>query len=185
MAENVYEILKSEHPKLVEEVLDKNDSISTFLMLVYSHLLNISVEKPQDPKDMYFEVQIREKQTNPCPLLIVKVLYKPSTDDSVSMSMDKIPFKRNMNLVRLMTVNSHVRELAVKIVEILEAWLNEKPYRKAQGMHNIRCEESMLYRNLVFATEIILKVQYDEMVKAKMNWPDEPELFDERRIILV
>lgn len=165
-AENAYDVLKEKYPKLVEDVLDKSEEISTLLILMYSHILYSASENPNDPRDMYFRVEIMEDA-----LLKVSMLYKTDSDSSRIIIPGKDPGKRNLNLVRLMQVNTSVAKLAVDVVEILENWIKGNQRRKDFGLLQLKFVESMFWKNLVFTSELVLKVEFEEMVRAKMNWP--------------
>lgn len=169
--ENAYDMLKSTYPNLVENVLDKSEEISALLMLMYSHILYTATDRMEDPKDLRFEVDILKDA-----LLKVQVTYKRDSEKSSLIIPGKDPTRRNLNLVRLMQVNNNVTKLAVDVVDVLEKWISGNPRRKDFGLTQLKFVEPMFWKNLVFTAELVLKVDFDEMVRAQMNWPaDEPE----------
>jgi hypothetical protein len=182
MAENVYEILKSNHPALVREVIDKNEELSKFIMLVYSHTLYAAMDQKGDPKDIVFTYSIDESES--VPLLKIDMKYYESEGTRLGAAMEgKSPVKRNLNLVRLLQSNSNVRDFPIKLVEVLERWVSEKPYRKEFGLKALKFENAMFWKNLIFTAELIFKVEWEEMVKAKTKFFDEEELTNEHPMV--
>ena len=179
MADSVYEVLKANHPKLVKEVLDKNEEISKFLMLVYSHLLYAAMDQPRDPKDIVLTYNVVELEGS-----LLKIDMKYYESDGNKLKLDgKNPIKRNLDLVTLLQSNSNVKNLAVRVVEILEKWVNAKPYRKELGLKAIKLENAMFWKNLVFTAEILLHVEWEEMTKLKMKFFDDEELAIEHPMV--
>ena len=175
MPEDVYQILKDAHPKLVADVLDKSYEISNCLMLFYSHIWNEACTRRENPADLTVMVDVVLER-----LLRVRAVYIPQ-EGSPPVILDSHPVKRNISLARLLAVNKNVRNLAVKVVEVLEQWVNEKLYRKRLGIFAIRLENSRLWKgNFTFTSEIVLKTEFDELVKAKMKWVDEEDLLDRK-----
>ena len=181
MAENAYEVLKSHHPKLVVEVLDKSEEISTFLMLVYSHVLYASASRPEDPQDVRLQCQIDEMSEGS--LLRVVMRYETENRASPLRIGTRHPVKRNPSLAELLQVNRNVRDLAVNLVSQLERWIDAKPYRKELGLKSIVLENAVFWKNLVFTAEILLRVQWEDLVKAKMRWKDEEDLAHDHPMI--
>jgi hypothetical protein len=145
-------------------------------MLFYSHLLYAAASDPRNFEDLECKVGILTPKEAPVDLLSISCKYKGTSDSHSVVQATRSPVQRNMTLARLLTVNMSVREVARSVVTILERWLAEKPYRKRQGIFNVRLENGMFWKDMTCTAEIVLKVQFDEMVKSKMKWPDEPEL---------
>src|SRR5437899_32922 len=158
MPDNVYEVLKSTHPQLVDNVLDKNEEISKFLMLVYSHLLYTAMDRPWDPKDIVLTYGVIESKGKN-DLLQIQIKYYESRESKSNRLEGKNPVKRNLDLVKLLSSNSNVRDVALRVVELLERWINEKPYRKKLGLKSIKLENQMFWKNLVLKAEIMLHVE--------------------------
>jgi hypothetical protein len=175
MAENVYEVLKDSHQKLVEDVLDKNEEISRFLMLVYSHVLYTASERSENPANLIFFPAIVQER-----LLILRMRYKRDREEELRRTvLGQNPVQRNLKLAELMRVNKNVNNIAVDVVRVLERWIDEKPYRKEQGITNLRLEYPMFMGgDLTFTAELVFKIEFDELVRAKLKWPDEPELYE-------
>lgn len=171
MADNVYEVLLNEAPALAKR-LDSNHDLCTFLQLVYNHLLDFASNQKEDPRQLVlFTDIIRER------LLRIQIRYDVTKilEGELPTRAGKVAWQRNMRLVEFMRVNSDVKNLARKVVEVLELWLKEKDYRTACGFEGIRCEASTLWVNGVFTTELILKTQFDEAVRKRLGWDVEPE----------
>lgn len=181
MAENVYEVLKSHHPKLVTEVLDKSEELSKFLMLVYSHTLYAAMDQPGDPKDIVFTYNIIENSEGN--LLKIDMKYFESEGTKLRGLDGKNPMKRNLNLVRLLQVNNNIRDIPIKLVGALERWIKEKDYRKELGLKAIKFENAVFWKNLVFTAELYMSVQWEEMVRLKTKFFDDEDLVDEHPIV--
>lgn len=185
MAENVYEVLLNDAPALAKR-LDSNHDLCTFLILVYNHLLLYASNQKEDPRQLILQVTVVRER-----LLSIHIKYDITKvlEGPLPTRHGNVPWQRNMRLVEFMRVNSEVKNLARRVVEVLEIWLGEKPYRVACGFEGIRCEASTLWTNGVFTTELILKTQFDEIIRDRMGWNDEPEQLiaepvEEGRIIL-
>lgn len=181
VAENVYEILKLNHPKLVTNVLDKSEELSKMLMLIYSHILYAAVDQPGDPRDIVLTYNIIE--SGEIPLLKIDMLYYESEGAKLRGIEGKNPIKRNLSLVRLLEVNRNVRDTAIRVVELLERWVKEKPYRKECGLTKLKFENQMFWKNLVFTAEVLVHVQWEEMVKLKAKFNDDEEIAAEHPIV--
>lgn len=181
MAENVYEILKTHHRMLVINVLDKCEEISKFLMLVYSHVLYAAMDQPGDPKDIVLTYNIIENSQGN--LLKIDMKYYESEGTELRGMEGKNPVKRNLNLVRLLQVNVNIRNLAVKVVETLERWLNEKPYRRELGLKSIKLENAVFWKNMVFTAELYMNVEWEEMVRLKTKFFADEDLVDEHPMV--
>lgn len=180
MAQSVYELL-CESSGLAEK-LNKNQDFSSFLMLVYSHLLVIAMDNPGDPRDILCTVTVEMER-----LMKISIRYETKSDRlSTRPALEgKLFTKRNPSLVSLLQVNTSVRTLAQRTLEVLERWIAEKDYRKECGYENVLFENSTLWKNLVFTSEMVLKPEYDFDTIKRMGW-DEPEqpTEEEKRIIL-
>lgn len=183
MAESVYEVIKSNHPDLVANVLDKSEELSKFLMLVYSHILYAAMGQPGDPKDIALTYNIIESPGNPDLLKIDMKYYEGEGSKIRGGLQGKDPTKRNLDLVKLLNSNSNVRDMAVRVVEILEKWVNAKPYRKELGVKSIKFENAMFWKNLVFTAELIMKVEFEEMVRLKQKFFDDWDLQQEHPMV--
>lgn len=183
MADSVYEVLKSTHPKLVADVLDKNEEISKFLMLIYAHTLYTAMDRPEDPKDMYFHCSIENGQNGD--FLKIDIKYVEADDKPAIRGRleGKNPIKRNLDLVTLLQSNSNIRDVALRVVELLERWVAEKPHRKQLGLSHVVLHDQMFWKNLIFTADILLKVQWEELVKTKANFPDDEELAAEHPMV--
>lgn len=179
MAENVFEILCQSSG--LAEKLNKNQDFSSFLMLVYSHSLNIAMDNTGDPRDMVCDVTVEMER-----LMKITIRYetKPDRPSTLPALEGKLFTKRNPSLVSLLQVNESVRTLAQRALVVLERWINEKDYRKEVGYENVTFENSMLWKNLVFTSEMVLKPEFDYDTIKRMGW-DEPEqpTEEEKRII--
>jgi hypothetical protein len=174
MAENIYDVLLNNYPDLVGRVLSKQEEISKFLMLFYSHLLYVAAADNRKPEDLVCTVSIMSKDGRD--LLHVSCSYKEGSDTTGSIKATRNPLHRNMTLARLLIVNTSVREVARSVVTTLERWVEEKPFRKEQGIFNVRLENGMFWKNLVCTAELVLKIEFDDLVKSKMKWQDDPDL---------
>lgn len=171
MADNVFELLKAEYPQLIIK-LDSNHDLCAFLMSAYAHLLQIAIDSPNDPKNLMCFPTIEGER-----LLVIRCKFYKAVARSAPIG-DKQPAKRNLNLVRLLQVSPSVRGLALNVVNLLDRWVEEQPYRKQAGFENIKTFNAILHREHVFTTELILKVQFDEFVANKLNWEAEPPATD-------
>lgn len=179
MAENIYEIIKGNHPILMEK-LDTNHELCTFLMLVYSHTLVEAASTSENPADLTLDVDVTNER-----LMRVTMRYvKSSALDNLRGVLDgKLFSKRNPSLVKLLDVNKNLKDLPMRVVTVLERWVNEKPFRKECGFANVRFENSIFWKNKIFTSEMVLKAEYDYSTIRAMGW-DEPEQPTEGRIIL-
>lgn len=176
MAENVYEILVSEYPTLMD-TLNTNDDVSSYLMSVYATLLYHAIEDSRNPANLRCNVSIQGDR-----LLVIKTHYTGEDARSVDIGT-KLPRQRNLNLVKFLQVNNSVKRLALDVVYELEKWVQVEDYRKAQGFKNIKTFNPMRWKgDGTITAELIMKFSFDDMVNAKMKWdiPEEPE---EKRII--
>ncbi len=164
MPDNIYEILRNEYPRLVEQ-LGKNHDICSFLQQVYAHLLVVATDSRDDPKNLSYGVEIVLER-----LLKIQVFYKSEDLTSSTPRASKIPSQRNMNLVRFLQVNSDVKQLALRVVSRLDTWIEETDYRKEVGFEGIRLENARLWKGLTFTAEIVLKPEFDYAVSNKMGW---------------
>ena len=169
MAENIFDLLNSDYPKLMD-TLKHNEDVCTFLIGFYAQALYMAQGDNNNPEDLRCEVSIRNER-----LLIVKTFYVGSERSKVDVG-NRLPRQRNLNLVKFLQVNKSVKDVALNVTYSLEAWMNDKPYRKKQGFKNILLRNGMRWKSGEFTAEIVLKFEFDEMVSAKMNWDmDEPE----------
>jgi hypothetical protein len=184
VAENVYEVIKGMNGPLIEK-LDTNHELCSFIMLIYSHMIYVAAENPGDPKDLICNVTVELERLFKIQLSYSKSNDRPSRQVSISGD-DKKFSRRNPTLVTLLQVNQNVRELPIRMVETLERWIDEKPYRKECGFANLKFENQMFWKNLVFTAEIVLKAEFDYETIRQMGWDKEPEqpTEEERRIIL-
>ncbi len=179
--ENIYEILKTHHPTLVTKVLDQSEEISKFLMLVYSHILYAAMDQPGDPKDIVLTYSIVETPGK-TDMIQIQMLYYES-EGTRFRADGKNPTKRNLDLVRLLAVNKNILNIAVRVVEVLERWVNAKPYRKKLGLKSIKFENTMFWKNLIFTSELLLHVEWEEMVKLKTKFFEEEDLAHEHPMV--
>ncbi len=183
MADTAYEVLKGHCPALMEQVLDKpeNEEIAKFIMLMFSHLVYTAAGRSEDPRDLELSYTIDKRSEGD--LLRVNVRYISKEHDDTWHAASREPKLRNINVVSLLEVNKNVRDIPVRIVSLLEQWLNEKPYRKAQGLKSVRLENPMFWKNLIFTAELILRIEWEQMVKAKMQWPEDADLSAEHPMV--
>ena len=169
-AEDVYSVLRNNYPDLVGRVLDKHEEISKFLMLFYAHLLNIASEKSEPLANLKCDVSILEKEGRH--LICIQSDFTGESDATVTKT--KNPIQRNVTLASLLISNSSVREVARRVVEVLEQWCASNELRKTQGLFNVRLDNAMFWRGSFTCTaEIVLKVEFDQLVKDKMKWADD------------
>lgn len=182
MAENVYDVLRDQNPALMEK-LAKNEELCTFLQLVFSHLIVMASDSPEDPRRIVCDVTVELER-----LLKITVRWDRSIslEGVIRQGTSKVFWQRNYELVGLLKVNENVQGLATRVLIVIERWMDEKPYRRETGFENLRFENSMLWKNGVFTTEIVLKPEFDYDVIKAMGWDKEPEqpTEEERRIIL-
>jgi len=179
MAENVYEILKGTQPSLMEK-LSTNEDLCTFLMLVYSHTLAVAAVDPKNPADIVLEVGITNER-----LMNIPLRYKENSGRSQVSLEGKIFSKRNPSLVRLLQVNQNLKDFPTRIVNVIERWIEEKPYRKECGFAHIRFENSMFWANRIFTSEMVLQPEFDYGVIKKFGWDKEPEQLTEEKGIII
>jgi hypothetical protein len=180
MAENAYDVLRGDSPALAAK-LNTNHLLCTWLQLVYTHLLNIAADSPEDPRDIELDLSVLRER-----LMVVTVRYRIKEHVGPTLVRhNKLLGQRNMRIAQLLRVNKSVKDLPARVVEILERWIEEKPYRKACGFANIRFENPRLWKNKTFTVEMVLKTQFDAVVRKKLGWDKEPEqeAEEERRII--
>lgn len=163
MANSAYEVLKSSMPTLID-FLDTNHDVCDFLMGFYKHAETIAAESPNDPKDMVCFVDIVMER-----LLKISVKYYNPSNKS-GASTDKLPAKRNLNIVKLMESNYNVRDVAMRVANVLERWLKEKPEREQQGFTNIRLENAKLWKDGTFTAEIVLFFEFNDYVSARLKF---------------
>jgi hypothetical protein len=171
MAENVYQVLKNENPALTL-ILDMNDNVSSYLMSLYAHVLQMAIDSPHDPKDLILSVDIIQGR-----LLRISPRYY-GTDGNSGTAGIKSPVQRNMNLVRLFQVNRNVKSLAERLILILEKWVNDNPATKEQGFPNIKIINPLHRRDGTFTAELVVHFEFEDYVSAKMKWfndMEEPE----------
>jgi len=178
MAENIYDILRSEYSEALIKQLNANEDVSTFLQLVYNHLLKTASERRGNPKSIVCTVDVVKER-----LLRVVVRYEGQDDQAENLDMSYNPVQRNLSLVTFLRVNVNVKGLALRVVDTLEKWIAEKPYRKEVGYTGIRLVNSVYWKNLIFTSEIVLKPEFDYGVMHKMGWDKEPEQPVERIVI--
>lgn len=179
MAESVYEVLCQSSG--LAEKLNKNQDFSSFLMLVYSHLLNIAIDNSGDPRDITCDVTVELER-----LMKITVRYetKPDRPSTLPNLGGKLFSKRNPSLVSLLQVNENLKTLAQRTLLVLERWIEEKPYRKECGYERIRFENSILWKNLIFTSEMVLQAEFDYQTIKQMGW-DEPEQPTENEGIII
>lgn len=166
MADNAYEVLKSEHPNLIE-VLDTNHDVCDFLMSFYRHIENIASESPNDPKDLMCTVDVVMER-----LLRIQTRYYDSSQKNKTAN-SKLPRHRNINIVSLFQVNHNIRDVALRVLQVVERWLKEKPERAQQGFKNIRIENAKLWPGeKTFTAELVMFFEFQDFVSAKLKFDD-------------
>ena len=171
MPTNVYEILVSEYPSLMD-TLNTNDDVSSWLMSMYSTLLYHAIEDSRNPENLRLTVGIQEKENQF--VLVVKPYYTSEGGRSVDIGT-KLPRQRNLNLVKFLQVNPNVKRLALDVVYELEKWVSSADYMKSQGFQNVKTFNPMRWRDGTYTVELLMKFSFDEMVAAKMKWDmDDP-----------
>ena len=170
-AENIYDLIVEEKPQLAA-TLNSNESVSSFLMSVYSHLLHIAIDSRNDPKELICLVDIARDRV----LRIQAIYYKEAPRISTNIAIDKTPVNRNLSLVNLLRVNRNVRDLAQRVVEILERWVAIHPATKKQGFKNIKIMEPRRQGDgTIFTAELVVHFEFEEFVNAKMKWEMDEE----------
>lgn len=183
MAENAYEVLKGSSPSLIE-FLDKNHDVCDFLMSFYKHVQVIAIDSPNEPKDMVCFVDIVMER-----LLKISVQYYNPSNRNSSFG-EKLPAKRNLNIVKLMEVNHNVRDVAVRVATVLQRWLKEKPERIQQGFENIKIVNPMQWKGGTFTAELVLYFEFEDFVSARLKFdmnskeqPTEEEVEQEKKVL--
>lgn len=168
MADNPYEYIKDESPALAAK-LDENFNVCEFLVGVYRQLEETCNEIQSDPKLIKITVDVVQER-----LLRVMPQY-PVEHKSHILTPDRKPAMRMLNIVHYMTINPDIRDIAKKVVMVLEAWIQEKEYRKSFGFKDVKIVEGQYMRgDKSFIGELIMKVDFDDFVREKMNWTDQP-----------
>lgn len=166
MAINAYEVFKATNPALIEK-LDANYDVSDFLMGFYKQIEIMAAESSNDPKNLMCSVDIVKERL----LRITTRYYQPGSNASAT---DRHPSKRNINIVHLFEVNHNVRDVAVRVVEILDRWLREA-YRKNQKFEDIKIVEAKLWADKTFTAELVMKIDFQEYVSKLMKTDLPPE----------
>lgn len=179
MITNVYDLIVSETPALAER-LNENENVSAFLMSVYSQLLNIALDSPNDPKDLICQVDVIHGR-----LFRIRVSYYKEASAIHTDIGSKQPVTRNLNLVKFLQVNRNVKNLAQRAVEVIERWVGEYPATKQQGFKNVKLLEGKLLRGSnIFTAEMVVHYEYEEFVNAKLKWnlSDEEQLVEKGQV---
>lgn len=167
MAENIYEVLKSEQPLLVP-VLDKNHDVCTFLKASYDHLLYLTIGLGKKPGDLDLQISVIAER-----LLKVTIIWKAVGNES-RMVASKDPAQKNLSLVSFLKANPKVRDFAKDLIMVLEKWIDEKPVRKEAGFENLRLENPIAWRDgRTITAEIVLHFEYARAAAAKLKFAED------------
>lgn len=161
MAINAYEVLSSNQS--LKEKLDSNYDVSDFLMSFYKQIEIVASESPKDPKNLMCSVDITQERL----LMITTRYYEPGES---SHSTDRHPSKRNINIAKLFEVNHNVRDVAARVVDVLERWLAAQSYRKGSTFEDIKVVNGMHWSgDHTFTAELVLKINFDEYVQRRLK----------------
>lgn len=180
MAENIYDVFRSEQSSLVK-VLDSNHDVCTFLKSSYDHLLDLTMDSGRKAEDLQLSVSIVQER-----LLKIDISWKNSHEGTSRLIASKAPYQKNMSLTSFVRSNPQVRDLAPNVIYCLERWLKEKKYRKDLGFTQIKIENAIGWRDgRTITGEIILKVEFDQMTSERLGMHQaEPEQPTKSDIIL-
>jgi hypothetical protein len=164
MAENIYDILRNEQPRLTP-MLDKNHDVCTFLMSSYAYLLSLVMETGRNAEDMDLSINVIKER-----LIKIDISWKTEHEGATSLSASKLPYQRNMSLVSFLKSNDKILNLARDVVYVLERWLKGAEYRKDIGYEQIRVENVIAWRDgRTITGELVLKTDYAQMTKERLN----------------
>ena len=163
MAENIYDVLRSEQPQLIP-ILDKNLDVCSFLKASYDHLLELTMSLGKKAEDLDLSIDIAMER-----LLKISISWKSQHEGVSALLRSRELYQRNLSLTSFMKANPKFRNLARDVVYILERWLKTEEYRKGLSYEQIKLENPIAWRDgRTITAEIVLKVDYDQMTTERL-----------------
>lgn len=161
---NAYEALLCRNPRLVRQVLDKHESLSSFLQSVYQEMVEFLIDTSSDIRWLNLRASIAEGKPDQLWVsfgLNQNGFYRDMVVDK------KILWQRNPLIARVMAVNDNVGSLASDAVNVLENWTRHHKL----SLFDIRLENVWLMRGGTrVSADIVTEKQFYESTGKKIGF---------------
>lgn len=164
MAISAYEALLCRNPRLVRQVLDKHESLSSFLQSVYQEMVEFLIDTGSDIRWLNLRASIAEGK--PDQLWVSFSLNQNGFCRDMVLDK-KILWQRNPLIARVMAVNDNVGSLASDAVNVLENWTRHHKL----SLFDIRLEDVWLVMNGTrVVADILTEKQFYESAGKKIGF---------------
>lgn len=167
MAINAYEALLSSYPRLVVQVLDKQESLSTFLQSVFLESVEFLLQERCDIRNLRPYVWADDGH-----IFVDFHAEREEFYNEDRLTERRVLWRKNPVIAHIMQVNDNVARIAVDVVNVLENWTRANHAKLS--IFDLRLENAWVTRGgRRVSADILTEEQFRRQSAKKVGFEDE------------